>query len=199
MLPLPLGHLRTWKESVMRLESVVVFGALVAACSSNKPATEPVSYFAAEPPDRSTTTTVSTSRASELTPSDYQASSSPPTEEASGDEQGAGTRDEQAGTRAPGVKSANEVSTVTPGSQGKAATDLEITQKIRDAVVAEESLSFEAKNVKILTNGGKVTLRGPVKTEAEHASVVGAARRVAGGSNVIDRIEVRATPEGSQR
>lgn len=47
------------------------------------------------------------------------------------------------------------------------ATSLELTRKIRRAVVKNFSLSMMAHNVKIISAHGNVTLRGPVKTEHE--------------------------------
>ncbi|RYZ06193.1 MAG: BON domain-containing protein [Myxococcales bacterium] len=70
-------------------------------------------------------------------------------------------------------------------------TDLKITQQIRQSVMADGSLSFTAKNVKIITAGGKVTLRGPVKTDAERSAIEAAARKVAGVSQVDNQIEVK--------
>jgi hypothetical protein len=78
---------------------------------------------------------------------------------------------------------------LTPMDQGRSKSDREITQNIRKAVVADKSLSFSAKNVKIITVNGKVTLRGPVKTESEKANIEAAARKVA--SDVDSQIEVK--------
>lgn len=79
----------------------------------------------------------------------------------------------------------------TPIDQRENKTDLEITQQIRKAVMADGSLSFTAKNVKIITAGGKVTLRGPVKTDAERSAIEAAARKVAGATSVDNQIEVK--------
>jgi hyperosmotically inducible protein len=74
-----------------------------------------------------------------------------------------------------------EVAAVTPADQKENASDLQITQKIRQAVMADDSLSFTAKNAKIVTQDGHVTLRGPVKTAAERSTLAAHASRVAGG------------------
>ncbi len=74
-------------------------------------------------------------------------------------------------------------SALTPMDQGNGQTDLKITQQIRQAVMADGSLSFTAKNVKIITVKGKVTLRGPVNTEAERSAIEAAARKVAGATD----------------
>lgn len=81
--------------------------------------------------------------------------------------------------------------TKTPLDQGNNETDLQITQQIRKAVMADDSLSFTAKNVKIISTGGKVTLRGPVKTAAERNAIEEAARKVAGVLQVENQIEVK--------
>ena len=79
---------------------------------------------------------------------------------------------------------------LTPLDQGNNESDLKVTQQIRQAVMADGSLSFTAKNVKIITQNGKVTLRGPVKTAAERTSIEGAARKVAGAGMVDNQLEV---------
>lgn len=100
---------------------------------------------------------------------------------------------------APGVAADNtkknerdrQDAALTPIDQGNNETDLKITQKIRQAVMADGSLSFTAKNVKIITTGGKVTLRGPVKSDAERAAIETAAKNVAGAGQVDNQIEVK--------
>jgi hypothetical protein len=80
---------------------------------------------------------------------------------------------------------------VTPMDQGNNATDLGITQTIRKAVMADGTLSFTAKNVKIITSGAKVVLRGPVKSAQERASIEAMARATAGVTDVDDQLEVK--------
>jgi len=79
---------------------------------------------------------------------------------------------------------------VTPMDQGNSAADIEMTQKIRQAVVADDSLSSNAKNIKIITKDGAVTLRGPVKDEAEKTRVVDMAKNVAGSAPLDVQLEV---------
>lgn len=81
--------------------------------------------------------------------------------------------------------------TLTPTDQGSSEDDRKITQQIRQAVVKNGSLSFTAKNVKIITNDGKVTLRGPVKTDAERTAIEAAAKNVAGVTQVDNQLEVK--------
>jgi osmotically-inducible protein OsmY len=59
--------------------------------------------------------------------------------------------------------------TKTPGDQSENEADRTITQNIRQALTADDSLSTNAKNVKIITNDGTVTLRGP-RQERERES-----------------------------
>ncbi len=80
---------------------------------------------------------------------------------------------------------------LTPLDQSNDKADLKITQQIRQAVMADGSLSFTAKNVKIITQGGKVTLRGPVNSEQERSNIEAAARKVAGVAQVDNQLEVK--------
>jgi hypothetical protein len=84
----------------------------------------------------------------------------------------------------------NNSAALTPIDQGENATDLKLTQQIRQAVMADGSLSFTAKNVKIITLNKKVTLRGPVNTAAERASIEAAARKIAGAGMVDNQLEI---------
>ena len=56
---------------------------------------------------------------------------------------------------------------LSPADSQSNATSLELTRKIRRAVVKNFSLSMMAHNVKTISAHGNVTLRGPVKTEHE--------------------------------
>jgi osmotically-inducible protein OsmY len=56
--------------------------------------------------------------------------------------------------------------TLTPMDQLNNPSDLKITQEIRQALMKGE-FSMDAKNIKVITRNGAVTLRGPVKTAAE--------------------------------
>jgi hypothetical protein len=80
---------------------------------------------------------------------------------------------------------------LTPMDQGGSEADRRTTQQIRQAVMADDTLSFTAKNVKIITLNGKVTLRGPVKTEQERSAIEAAARKVAGTAQVDNQLEVK--------
>ena len=75
--------------------------------------------------------------------------------------------------------------------QGKnSVADREIMQKIRKAVMDDKSLSSYAHNVKIISQGGKVTLKGPVKSEEEKQAVEAKAAEIAGSDKVTSQIQV---------
>ncbi|MEP7052328.1 MAG: BON domain-containing protein [Pseudomonadota bacterium] len=80
--------------------------------------------------------------------------------------------------------------TLTPMDQGSSQADRATTTQIRQALMHDSTLSFTAKNVKIITINGKVTLRGTVKTDAERTTIENAARNVAGGAQVDSQLEV---------
>jgi len=82
--------------------------------------------------------------------------------------------------------------TKTPGDQSNTPEDLKITQSIRQAVVKDDSLTMTAKNVKIITAGGMVTLRGPVKSAEEKMKIETFAKAVAGDAKVDNQLEVKA-------
>ncbi|MEI9952532.1 MAG: BON domain-containing protein [Pseudomonadota bacterium] len=75
---------------------------------------------------------------------------------------------------------------LTPMDQGSGPSDREITQHIRQDLMKDKSLSFTAKNVKVITIDGKVTLRGAVKSEAERSAIEAAARRALGNGGQVD-------------
>ena len=69
--------------------------------------------------------------------------------------------------------------------------DRDIMQKIRKSVVDDKSLSTYAHNVKIVSQHGKVTLKGPVRSEEEKKTVEQKATDVAGAGNVTNQITVK--------
>ncbi|MEK6261647.1 MAG: BON domain-containing protein [Planctomycetota bacterium] len=77
----------------------------------------------------------------------------------------------------------------TPIDQNENKADIKITADIRKRVVATE-MSVNAHNVKIITQDGKVTLRGPVKSEDEKKTIDEIAVDVAGANNVDSQLEV---------
>jgi hypothetical protein len=92
----------------------------------------------------------------------------------------------------------HEPKALTPIDQSNDTRDLEITQAIRKTVFADDRLSFNAKNVKVITIDGKVTLRGPVDSVQERASIAAIAKQTAGVVAVDDQLEVNPmTSRGS--
>lgn len=83
-----------------------------------------------------------------------------------------------------------EEKTVTPVDQGSSESDVKTTKDIRAAVV-DADLSFNAKNIKIITNGGTVTLRGVVENKDEHAAVLKIVHSKVAKDNVQDLLEVK--------
>jgi osmotically-inducible protein OsmY len=79
---------------------------------------------------------------------------------------------------------------VTAGQQRNDAADLKTTQAIRRAIVADKSLSTYAHNIKVITVNGKVTLKGPVRNDAEKTAVEQKAAEVAGATNVTNNISI---------
>lgn len=80
--------------------------------------------------------------------------------------------------------------TLTPLDQGGSEADRTITQQIRKTIVDDDDMSTNAKNVKIITVDGVVTLRGPVRTAAEKTSIASVAQKTAGVKRVDDQLEV---------
>ena len=83
--------------------------------------------------------------------------------------------------------------TKTSGDQSNSSADLKITQAIRRALMKDGGLSMTAKNIKIITASGQVTLRGPVKTAQEKAKVARIARSAAGRVQIDDQLDVKGS------
>ena len=79
---------------------------------------------------------------------------------------------------------------VTADQQKENAGDRELTQKIRKSLMADKSLSTYAHNVKVVAQGGQVTLKGPVRTEDEKRNVEAKAVEVAGTGHVVNEISI---------
>jgi osmotically-inducible protein OsmY len=78
----------------------------------------------------------------------------------------------------------------TADQQKMNPADRTITQKIRKAIHEDTTLSTYAHNVKIITQDGKVTLRGPVRSEDEKSNIEAKAVAVAGQGNVSNQLEI---------
>lgn len=80
--------------------------------------------------------------------------------------------------------------TLTVFDQGESDADRRITAEVRQMLVADDSLSTNAQNVKVITLAGVVTLRGPVASADEKASVESKARSVAGVTRVDNHLDI---------
>ena len=83
--------------------------------------------------------------------------------------------------------------TRTSGDQSNSSADLKTTQAIRQALMKDGGLSMTAKNIKIITASGQVTLRGPVKTAEEKARIDQLAKSAAGGAKIDNQLEVKGS------
>jgi hyperosmotically inducible periplasmic protein len=79
---------------------------------------------------------------------------------------------------------------LTPLDQGGSEADRSITQQVRRSVVEQDDLSTNAKNTKIITQDGVVTLRGPVATPEEKTRIAAIAAQTAGVKRVDNQLEV---------
>jgi hyperosmotically inducible periplasmic protein len=82
--------------------------------------------------------------------------------------------------------------TDTAEKQSNSKDDLALTQKIRQEVVKDGSLSMNAKNIKIIVRDRKVMLRGPVDSQQEKDTIGAKAGEIAGKDNVDNQLEVKA-------
>ena len=78
---------------------------------------------------------------------------------------------------------------VTPIDQSNTAQDVDLTQRIRSGITSIDSMSVQARNVKVITQDGVVTLRGPVESEQEKATIEMLARN-AGATRIDNQIEI---------
>jgi len=70
-------------------------------------------------------------------------------------------------------------------------SDRDIMQKIRKAIMADKTLSTYGHNVKVISQHGKVTLKGPVHSEDERKSIEEKAVQIAGAANVTNQLAVK--------
>jgi hyperosmotically inducible protein len=79
----------------------------------------------------------------------------------------------------------------TADQQKENRSDQDITQQIRQAIIKDESLSTYAHNVKIISQDGMVTLKGPVRSEDEKSAILAKAVEVVGQDKVTNQLEVK--------
>lgn len=86
----------------------------------------------------------------------------------------------------------------TAEDQGETAADRDITQHVRQSVMKHDELSSNAKNVKIITRDGVVTLRGPVASEQEKSTLTQAANATPGVKRVDSKVEITTRLSAAQ-
>jgi hyperosmotically inducible periplasmic protein len=97
-----------------------------------------------------------------------------------------------------GANRADRVGDAPTADQAKNnRSDREIMQQIRKSIVAEKSLSTYAHNVKVIAEHGKVTLKGPVRSEEEKRTIEAKAIQVAGQENVTNNLTIK--PDGAKK
>src|ERR1700674_2052147 len=80
----------------------------------------------------------------------------------------------------------------TADQQKMNAADRNLTARIRKSVMADKTLSTYAHNVKIISQNGIVTLKGPVRSDDEVRSIMAKAMEAAGGPDkVVNQMSVK--------
>jgi hyperosmotically inducible periplasmic protein len=79
----------------------------------------------------------------------------------------------------------------TADQQKDTRSDLDITQQIRKSIMNDKSLSTYAHNVKVVTQNGQVTLKGPVKSDEEKRTIEAKATEVAGENKVTSELNIK--------
>lgn len=80
---------------------------------------------------------------------------------------------------------------LTPLDQGNSEEDIDLTRRIRKEIMELPDLSVNARNIKIITANGRVTLRGPVSSAAEKRTLEVLARRIASPEQVESQLEIK--------
>jgi hyperosmotically inducible protein len=93
---------------------------------------------------------------------------------------------------APDNSANNKHHKATADQQTNAAADRDLTAQIRKSIIADKTLSTYAHNVKIITINGMVTLKGPVKSDAEKQTIADLAAKATGGPDkVTNKITIK--------
>jgi len=79
----------------------------------------------------------------------------------------------------------------TADQQQNNRSDRDITQQVRKAIAGDKGFSTYAHNVKVITQNGQVTLKGPVRSEEEKHAVESKAAEVAGEGKVTSELTVK--------
>ena len=92
---------------------------------------------------------------------------------------------------APDNSARNKAQSNTADNQNENTSDRKITQQIRRSITSDKSLSTYAHNVKIITQNGQVTLKGPVRSDDEKQMIASKAAAVVGAEKVTDQLTVK--------
>ena len=79
----------------------------------------------------------------------------------------------------------------TADQQEENRSDREITQQIRQSLMNDKSLSTYGHNVKVITQNGQVTLKGPVRSNDEKKAIEAKATEVAGENKVTSELNIK--------
>jgi len=79
----------------------------------------------------------------------------------------------------------------TADQQKDNRSDRDITQQIRQSIMKDKSLSAYAHNVKIVTQNGQVTLKGPVRSDDEKKAIEAKAAEIAGDGKVTSELNIK--------
>jgi hyperosmotically inducible periplasmic protein len=82
----------------------------------------------------------------------------------------------------------------TADQQKNNLSDRDITQQIRRAIVTDKSLSTYAHNVKVVTQNGQVTLKGPVRSDEEKRAIEAKATEIVGENKVTSELDIKPKP-----
>jgi len=88
---------------------------------------------------------------------------------------------------------------VTSGNQSENESDRTITQNIRQALMTDDSLSTDAKNIKVITINGLVTLRGPVNSDREKNEIGRKVKNISGVRNIDNQLEIIRNDQAGNR
>jgi len=81
---------------------------------------------------------------------------------------------------------------ITTEKQSNEKCDVDVTTRLRKEVMAQKGFSTNAQNVKISTENGMLTLRGPVDNENEKKVIGSLARKCSGATKISNLLEVKA-------
>jgi hyperosmotically inducible periplasmic protein len=88
-------------------------------------------------------------------------------------------------TVSPDNSGTNKAHSNTADQQSEASSDRMLTKKIRQALIADKSLSTYGHNVKIITKDGSVTLKGPVHSEEEKKNIATKTESIVGSPDKV--------------